>query len=121
MRLGLHAVHGVWPGHEHRPEHAWRALPDPGAGCALADATGTSLQRPLWILEHPALLHERSGAPFFHGQLACERGPERIETGWWDGQDVRRDYYVAHSPRGMRLWIFKDCRSGSWYLHGLFG
>ena len=31
---------------------------------------------------------------------ALVTGPERIETGWWDGHDVRRDYYVALYARG---------------------
>ena len=36
-------------------------------------------------------------------------GPERIESGWWDGADVRRDYYVASDARGARLWIYREC------------
>ena len=37
-------------------------------------------------------------------------GPERIESGWWDGADVQRDYYVASDPRGARLWIYRRMR-----------
>ena len=49
-------------------------------------------------------------------------GPERIETGWWDGHDVRRDYYVALSRAGVRLWIFRERPPGQrWFLHGVFG
>jgi protein ImuB len=62
-----------------------------------------------------------AGRPVFQGELSLEDNPERIETGWWDGQDVRRDYYRAWNHRGMRLWVFKDCRESCWYLHGLFG
>jgi protein ImuB len=49
-------------------------------------------------------------------------GPERIESGWWDGDDARRDYFVAEDPRGCRLWVFRE-RDGRrrWYLHGIFG
>lgn len=51
-------------------------------------------------------------------------GPERIESGWWDGGDVRRDYYVAQTPGGGRAWIFRDHRRGTddgeWWLHGWF-
>jgi protein ImuB len=57
----------------------------------------------------------------FHGELQLLRGPERIETGWWDGGDVRRDYYVARDQRGVQLWIYHDLREARWYLHGLFG
>jgi protein ImuB len=78
-------------------------------------------QRPLWLLETPLLLDSHSGRPFSQGWLACETGPERIETGWWDGQHIRRDYYVTHNPQGARLWVFRDRRTGAWYLHGMFG
>jgi protein ImuB len=51
-----------------------------------------------------------------------EEDPERIESGWWDGRDVRRDYYVACTRGGMRLWIFRERRAGGrWFLHGVFG
>ena len=67
------------------------------------------------------MLSARSGTPFLQGPLTAESGPERIETGWWDGHDVQRDYYVARNPRGVRVWIFRDRHAGGWYLHGLFG
>ena len=51
-------------------------------------------------------------------------GPERIESGWWDGGDVRRDYFVAESPQGETMWIYRDHRygidDGEWFLHGIF-
>ena len=55
------------------------------------------------------------------GSLRLRSGPERIETRWWTGQEVCRDYYVADNARGMRLWIFHE-REGErrWFLHGIF-
>ena len=47
-------------------------------------------------------------------------GPERIETGWWRGQDVRRDYYVVATDAGTRLWIFRRRDDERWFLHGSF-
>ncbi|MGH8232142.1 MAG: Y-family DNA polymerase, partial [Steroidobacteraceae bacterium] len=47
-------------------------------------------------------------------------GPERIESGWWDGADAQRDYYVAHGADGARLWVFHDLTRGDWYLQGLW-
>jgi protein ImuB len=47
-------------------------------------------------------------------------GPERIESGWWDGDDVQRDYYVVRMPSGPDLWVFRDLRDSQWYLHGLW-
>jgi protein ImuB len=46
-------------------------------------------------------------------------GPERIESGWWEGRDVRRDYFVARAPGGQTLWVFSEPRGG-WHVHGIF-
>ena len=55
------------------------------------------------------------------GTLELLEGPERIETGWWDGDDVERDYFVARNPAGSLLWIYRERRvPAMWYLHGLF-
>jgi protein ImuB len=48
-------------------------------------------------------------------------GPERIESGWWDGHDVTRDYFVATNPAEALLWIYRERdREGRWFLHGFF-
>jgi protein ImuB len=47
-------------------------------------------------------------------------GPERIESGWWRGLDMKRDYYRFDLSNGARLWAFCDLNSGGWFLHGLF-
>jgi protein ImuB len=90
---------------EHRPERAWRAV---AAGRAAA-AEAPPGPRPLWLLEPPRRLGE--------GEFVLLAGPERIESGWWDGDDVARDYFIA--ARGASLaWIYR-AREG-WFLHGLF-
>jgi protein ImuB len=55
-------------------------------------------------------------------RLVFEEGPECIESGWWDGRDVARDYYVARSGQGERLWVFRNRRDAGtgWFLHGWF-
>ena len=46
-------------------------------------------------------------------------GPERIESGWWDGDEASRDYFVARLPDGSaRLDLSRG--TGDWFLHGLF-
>jgi protein ImuB len=47
-------------------------------------------------------------------------GPERIETGWWRGLDIRRDYYIVETGEGTRWWIFRRREDGRWFLHGCF-
>ena len=63
-------------------------------------------------------------APVRDQTVDLRDGPERIESGWWDGEDVRRDYFVAESPQGEIMWIYRDHRygidDGEWFLHGVF-
>ena len=79
--------------------------------------------RPLWMLAGPQRLQDRDGTPWHDDSpLDLASGPERIETGWGDGRDVRRDYYVATAQSGVRLWIYRErARDGGWWLHGVFG
>lgn len=113
-RLGQAAVFAVYPVPDHRPERAWRvAEPDaeipPAGGWSAAQSP-----RPLWMLAAP----QRLAQPDFR----LVAGPERIESGWWDGHDARRDYYVALAPDGTRLWVFRERPPGQgWFLHGVFG
>ncbi|QEF98020.1 DNA polymerase IV [Stieleria maiorica] len=47
-------------------------------------------------------------------------GPERIETGWWDGPTIRRDYYRVETETGKVWWVFRELKTGDWFLHGRF-
>ena len=113
-RLGQDRVFGVCPVPEHRPERAWR-IAEPGGITSLPGHWPVSgPARPLWMLAEPQPLGGWDGV--------LVTGPERIETGWWDGHDVRRDYYVALTRSGVRLWIFRERPPGQgWFLHGVFG
>jgi protein ImuB len=48
-------------------------------------------------------------------------GPERIETGWWRGRDIHRDYFIVETHLGTRLWIFRRHDDDRWFWHGCFG
>ena len=65
----------------------------------------------------PARLPEPLGIEAPQELLA---GPERIESGWWDGADIARDYYLARGAAGAHWWVYRDLRSGAWHLHGLW-
>jgi len=106
-RLGGAVVHRLATHAEHRPERAWRAA------AAAGDTAGPDEMppgpRPLWLLEPPRRLGE--------GDFVLLAGPERIESGWWDGDDVARDYFIAACGASL-AWIYR-AREG-WFLHGLF-
>jgi len=47
-------------------------------------------------------------------------GPERIATGWWRAHDIKRDYYRTEWEDGTQVWIYRELKSGRWFLHGFF-
>ena len=116
MRLG-DRIRGLAQTDEHRPE---RTFGDPVSGTESRGAAARA-PRPLWLLRIPRRLSVRLGRPWYQGRSLCLReGPERIESGWWDGGDVARDYFIAQDICGTKLWIFNDLRDRQWFLQGIF-
>jgi len=139
-RLGDHAVATPSLQAEHRPEHAASEAPAVGLHGASRPRTGRAAApksrqtkaarrgtpapaappRPLWLLDCARpLAGVLEAKPW-----VLRDGPERIESGWWDGGDCRRDYFVAETPDGEMAWIYRDHRyaadDGEWFMHGLF-
>ncbi len=122
-RLGARAVYGVSTICEHRPEAAWRrvhALHLAAAAVRCAPSTAAAMPRPVWLLGTPAPLSPADVCRLCAGGSITEQDPERIESGWWDGRGVARDYYVVREERGARWWVFQERSSKLWYLHGVF-
>ncbi len=119
-RLQEDSVQGLGLTEDHRPERAYRTCP-PGATVGGTPPPPLRSARPLWLLPRPLPLEARGGRPCYGGTLALAPERERIESGWWDGADAVRDYFVARTPNGMRLWIFRvPGAGGRWFLHGFF-
>ncbi|HZO02745.1 MAG TPA: DNA polymerase Y family protein [Burkholderiales bacterium] len=110
-RLGHAGVCGLAAHPDHRPEHAWRRV-EPGEWDPRECSTPGP--RPIWLMSVARKLGEH--------EFVLLAGPERIESGWWDGDDARRDYFVARLPNGALAWVYREEGLGSpnWYLHGLF-
>jgi protein ImuB len=127
-RLGVGAVYGLICVPEHRPENAWRVA-EPTLATDRKSACGGEARpsRPLWLLHAPQELQSQRGRPrnpgvIQGGALQLLAGPERIESGWWDGAGVQRDYYRASDAQGAHLWIYRECTGArKWFLHGIFG
>ena len=146
-RLGRGAVFEPRPVADAQPEHAWVAVP-PRAGRSRDKFQTPFAQRPqhgpqprpAWLLPRPVRLEtvavlaatevDALKEPPARFRLATEthevvsfQGPERIETAWWRGPMVRRDYYVVDTAAGGRYWIFRRLAGpgrGGWFLHGTF-
>ena len=116
-RLGDEAVYGLCLVPEHRPERASvsaePSLRETAAKWTMGFAS-MGIRRPLWLLRAPVAM------PLAPQGLQLIEGPERIETGWWDGSEVARDYYIARDVRGAELWVFRERESPhAWFLHGV--
>ena len=125
-RLGPEAVTQLEPLDDHRPEHAFREVPIERASASRSSDVSCTAPRPLWLLSEPIPLAEHQHRPVYGTPLTLLSGPERIESGWWDGQWAERDYFIARDEQHALLWIFRprapdpSCRD-RWYLHGKFG
>jgi protein ImuB len=105
-RLGDRAVYRLGSTTDPRPELA-QAVADSGA------RYDEPSPRPTWLLAHPIPLR---GPP-----PRILAGPERLETGWWDGAEACRDYYVIETSLGQRAWAFCPTgEQGGWMLQGWF-
>jgi protein ImuB len=110
-RLGDDAVYRVAPTGDPRPEDAWRCA-DADDDAACSTPAPVRPPRPAWLLHTPVPLRQPA---------RIVSGPERLESGWWDEGDVRRDYYILETAHGQRAWAFAEPgKRDGWMLHGWF-
>jgi len=125
-RLGEENVLRPSPTADYRPEIANRWVPIGLAAKSAALPAG--MPRPTWLLETPVRLLMRQHRPFYGSPLRMVSPGERIESGWFDGELVTRDYFVAQADDQSCFWIYRERISSRaaeeeprWFLHGLFG
>ena len=136
-RLGPEALERIEPQADHRPARAGRIIAGADASEARASRCATSHAgtpetsqaneplwgpRPVWLVEPPLRLREIGGKPHHDGPLTLMSGPERIESGWWDGAAMTRDYFIAQTGARALVWIFRERGlPPGWFLQGYFG
>jgi protein ImuB len=132
-RLGAEGVQRLALVADHRPERAaaWvpaqSAEPSNAAALTLSQAPDGGPVRPLWLLTEPLPLPEQRSRPSLDGTpLQLLAGPERIESGWWDGDLAARDYFIARARDGALVWVFRarlplsSPEGFGWFLQGRF-
>lgn len=90
----------------------------------------SAISRPVRLLQPPRPLavtaDASSGAPQllnhsrWRARVLAAWGPERIETGWWRGRLISRDYWRVQTSAGQLLWVYQDLANQQWFLHGTF-
>jgi protein ImuB len=140
-RLGPGSCYGLSIANDHRPEKAWKPVRLDQKDYWQPNHTDVTSShepaRPMMLLSQPKPLPRKFNfssavsvteqSPFHHSkhQLTLLKGPERIDFGWWDEEDlnkvITRDYYIATlAHQGSLLWVFQYSNDKQWYLHGLF-
>ncbi len=133
-RLGNSAVKVLQAFAEHCPEHASATIihgENPPKrfqkdADRLLEVFGSFRPRPCWLLDEPESLLEKHGQIYLQTshtrtKLNIISEAEQIETRWWSGSDVRRDYYMAADNSGRTFWVFYSLsHTRGWYLHGIF-
>lgn len=112
-RLGDDAVQAIAVAADHRPECATSHVPATSAQLAASAASqSTQPPRPSFLLPRPIPLRG-----FDHVVIGSA---ERIESGWWDGNDVRRDYLRVRTRDGQHAWAFRVAGEDALWLQGWF-
>lgn len=108
-KLGNHKICGLKFVDDFRPEQGTQY---PGFVQVSRHHNTQSIfaDRPGLLLPKPTLLVQ---------QVKVIKGPERIVCGWWDENNISRDYYIGQSEQGQQIWMFKT-PDQKWYLHGYF-
>jgi protein ImuB len=108
-KLGEHKICGLKFVDDFRPEQGTQTPPHLNTS---HDKSQQSIfaDRPGFLLPQPQLLDKK---------VKVLKGPERIICGWWDDNNISRDYYIGQSDQGQQIWMFKTPEQ-KWYLHGYF-
>lgn len=87
----------------------------------LPSCPSTWPKRPLWLVRKPVKLPIVNHRPVYQGALVIRLERERILSNWWESTVVARDYFMAFTSCGKRVWIYKEIGvTNSWYLQGVF-
>ena len=134
-RLGREQILCVQPQARHAPEdmqtwQAWKPQQGKRTQDFASQQSAHAALLPTWLLALPQQLAVKQQCPQYHGPLNLLAGPQRLETGWLEGDVALRDYFVARSAHAGLVWIYRERLPSTqkttsenalrWYLHGLF-
>jgi protein ImuB len=115
-KLGPTVVTAASLRERHRPEGAFGETPfEPGPAPEKRERPlPFAPSRPTHLLPAPRPLDLSRLA------VAAIAGPERLAGEWWEPAPFARDYFVAETKSGQRLWLFRRLADRKVFLHGYF-
>ncbi|MEO2268163.1 DNA polymerase Y family protein [Pseudoalteromonas sp. YIC-656] len=108
-RLGEERCYRLLQGRAHIPEYAQVQESTLHAVNTAIEQKAAPYLRPNFLITPTALTEP----------LCILRGPERIQSHWWQQEQVERDYYVGENNQGQLCWVFKD-KQQQWFVQGYF-
>lgn len=96
---------------DYRPEYANHFV-SPATAIKDSQLNPWASNSPSWLLPQAEKTPPQS--------LVLLQGPERIQSAWWQNQEVKRDYYVAQHNNKGRCWVYKNAVDGHWYIQGIY-
>ena len=58
--------------------------------------------------------------PQIHGSIRVASGPWNLEEGWWSDAPIERDYWDVELTTGGLYRIYRERRSGEWFVDGVY-
>lgn len=108
----------------------WEGV-DPFRQVDESQAGGTHLS--LHLLSEPQPIDVETGVGSAHGppiryrdrtgwqRVVNAAGPDRISGGQWEEEPFAREYFRCVTEGGALVWLYRDARRGTWFLHGWWG
>ena len=63
---------------------------------------------------------EAEKRPRIEGRVQVASGPWGLEEGWWEETPLARDYWDVELTGGGLYRLFRDRRSGDWFVDGIY-
>lgn len=138
VRLGKDSVARVSLKDTHMPEESFSytsIVSKESEYCAESSVPYTPEERPSILLQNPepittiAMLPDKppSWIKWRRQKLTITSGfgPSRITYPWWDDNihkspQCERDYFTIQDESGRWYWVYRDNKTHSWFLHGLW-
>lgn len=128
-RLGTDRVSRIELRESHLPERAFALRCEWEEGSSRAAMLGT-IDRPtlLFARAEPAQVQSlapdgpvmslrwRAGAC----RITATQGPEHVGAEWWRGCEPSRCYFKVQDEHGRWLWLYRECETSKWFVHGVW-
>jgi protein ImuB len=85
---------------------------------ALYDVGAPCLERPISLKS--LATEEMSKRPKINGPVKVASGPWGLEEEWWAEKPLERDYWDVELQSGGLYRLYRDRKTGDWFVDGIY-